>query len=105
MVTRMLASKPIVSGYTDMSWKSSKQEIVADFTTKVEYMAASEAARSLFGRVPNTFYVDITLFDKGDVKICKVHTDLNIADPITKPLPQPKHEAHTRSMGIRYLHD
>jgi hypothetical protein len=24
---------------------------------------------------------------RGDIKICKVHTDLNIADPLTKPLP------------------
>jgi hypothetical protein len=27
---------------------------------------------------------------------------LNAADPLTKPLPQPKHEAHTRATGIRY---
>ena len=27
------------------------------------------------------------------------------ADPLTKALPQPKHEAHTRAMGIRYLLD
>ncbi len=43
------------------------------------------------------------IIDRGDVKLCKVHTDLNVADPLTKPLPQPKHEAHTRAMGIRYL--
>ena len=43
------------------------------------------------------------IIDRGDAKICKVHTDSNIADPLTKPLPQPKHEAHTRAMGIRYL--
>jgi hypothetical protein len=34
-----------------------------------------------------------------------VHTDHNVADLLTKPLPQPKHEAHMRSMGIRYLHE
>ena len=39
----------------------------------------------------------------GEVKICKVHTDLNVADPLTKALPQPKHEAHIRAIGIRYL--
>jgi hypothetical protein len=42
---------------------------------------------------------------RGEIKICKIHTDLNVADPLTKPLPQPKHEAHMRSMGIRYLLD
>jgi hypothetical protein len=42
---------------------------------------------------------------RGDVKVCKVHMNHNIVDPLTKPLPQPKHEAHMRSMGIRYLHE
>jgi hypothetical protein len=41
------------------------------------------------------------IIDRGDVKICKVHTDLNIADPLTKALSQQKHEAHmSSSMGI-----
>jgi hypothetical protein len=45
------------------------------------------------------------IIGRGDVKVRKVHTDHNIADPLTKPLPQPKHEAHMRSMGIRYLYE
>jgi hypothetical protein len=45
------------------------------------------------------------IIGRCDVKVCKVHTDHNIADPLTKPLPQPKHEAYMRSMGIRYLHE
>jgi hypothetical protein len=32
------------------------------------------------------------------VKICKVHTNLNMVDPLTKPLPQAKHEPHTTDM-------
>ena len=39
------------------------------------------------------------------MKICRVPTDDNIADPLTKPLPQSKHDYHTRGMGIRYLAD
>jgi hypothetical protein len=42
---------------------------------------------------------------QGDVKVCKVHTYHNIVDLLTKPLPQPNHKAHMRSMGIRYLHE
>ena len=42
---------------------------------------------------------------RGEIKIYKIHTDLNIADPLTKALPQPKHESHMRAMGIRYLLD
>ena len=45
------------------------------------------------------------IVNRGDVKICKVHTDLNMADPLTKPLPQAKHETHIRAMGIRCWHD
>jgi hypothetical protein len=40
-------------------------------------------------------------FEAGDIKLCKVHTETNFADPLTKPLSQPRHEAHTRAMGMR----
>ena len=43
------------------------------------------------------------IVERGDIKLCKVHMDANIADPLTKPLPQLKHEAHTKAMGIRCL--
>jgi hypothetical protein len=38
--------------------------------------------------------------EMGDIKLYKIHTDANVADPLTKPLPQPKSEAHTRVMAI-----
>ena len=31
---------------------------------------------------------------EGHIEICKIHMDLNVADPLTKPLPQAKHD-HT----------
>ncbi|GJZ67805.1 retrotransposon protein, putative, ty1-copia subclass [Tanacetum coccineum] len=34
----------------------------------------------------------------GDIKIEKVHTDDNIADPFTKALPFPKHSEHTKNI-------
>jgi hypothetical protein len=43
--------------------------------------------------------------NRGDVKVYKVHTYQNIVDLLIKPLPQPKHEAHMRSIAIRYLHE
>src|SRR5579883_2147695 len=129
-----------------VSWKSSKQETVADSTTEAEYIAASEAAKeaiwirkfvSELGVVPSCsgpidLYCDNSgaiaqakeprshqkskhilrhyhlireIINRGDVKICKVHTDLNMADSLTKPLPQAKHEAHTRAMGMRCWHE
>ena len=29
---------------------------------------------------------------EGDIEICNIHTDLNVADPLTKPLPRAKHD-------------
>src|SRR3954466_215329 len=39
----------------------------------------------------------------GDINICKVHTDLNVAYPLTKPLPRAKHDQHQNAMGVRYI--
>ena len=38
--------------------------------------------------------------EDGSVMICKIHMDSNVVDPLTKPLPQPAHEALTRAIGI-----
>ena len=39
----------------------------------------------------------------GDTEICKIRTDLNVADPLTKPLPQVKHDQHQNSMDVRFI--
>ena len=39
----------------------------------------------------------------GDIEICKIHTNLNVADPLTKPLPRAKHDQHQDSMGVRII--
>ena len=49
------------------------------------------------------FHLIREIIDRGDVKICRVCTDDNVADPMTKPLPQSKHDRHTRSLGIGYV--
>ena len=43
------------------------------------------------------------IIERGDVKIGRVPTDDNVADPLTKPLPQAKHDRHARFIGIRYI--
>ena len=124
-----------------MSWRCSKQYTVADSTTKVEYIVASEASKEgvwvknfIFdlGVVesvskPLDLYCDNSgaiaqvkeprnnhktqhilrrvnlicdIVEGGDVNICKVHTNAKFVDPLTKPLPRPKHGAHMSSMGI-----
>ncbi|WJX77490.1 hypothetical protein P8452_60793 [Trifolium repens] len=100
-----------------VGWKSSKQETVVDSTTEAEYIAASTAAKEAVWikkfitelEVVPSIVDPISLYcdnnDRGDVKICKVPTLDNIADPLTKPLAQLKHDGHTRSMGIKVMPD
>ena len=40
---------------------------------------------------------------EGDIEICKIHTDLNVAGPLTKPLSRAKHDQHQDSMGVRII--
>ena len=40
---------------------------------------------------------------EGDREIYKIHTDLNVAHPLTKPLPRAKHDQHQESMGVRII--
>ncbi|KAJ9544730.1 hypothetical protein OSB04_024437 [Centaurea solstitialis] len=43
------------------------------------------------------------IIGRGDVRICKIPTEENVADPLTKPLARVKHEAHAVSIGMQYL--
>src|SRR3954465_1034918 len=127
-----------------VSWRRSKQPVVAGSTTEAEYVAASEAAQeevwmkefiSELGVVasaldPMVIYCDNNgAIDNakeprshkhskhikrrshsihehvkdGDTKICKVHTDLNVADLLTKTLPRAKNDQHQNSMGVRFI--
>ena len=40
---------------------------------------------------------------EGDIEICKIHKDPNVADPLTKPLARAKHDQHQGSMGVRII--
>ena len=39
----------------------------------------------------------------GDTEICKIQMDLNVADPLTRPLPRAKHDQHQDFMGVRII--
>ncbi|KAJ9561831.1 hypothetical protein OSB04_006991 [Centaurea solstitialis] len=43
------------------------------------------------------------IIGRGDVRICKIPTEDNVADPLTKPLARVKHEAPANSIGMQYL--
>ena len=114
-----------------MSLKSSTQDAVADSTTEAEYIVALSAAKEAVWinklGIVHSIVDPIGLYYDNNgviaqakeprshqrskhilrrcVKICKVPTLDNIADPLTKPLAQQKHDGHTRSMGIRGMPD
>ncbi|KAI5427605.1 hypothetical protein KIW84_032855 [Lathyrus oleraceus] len=99
-----------------VSWKSSKQDTVADSTTEAEYIAASSAAKeavwikkfiSELGIVPSIVDpIGLYCDNNGAIAQAKeVPTLDNIVDPLTKPLAQKKRDGHTRSLGIRGMPD
>ena len=40
---------------------------------------------------------------EGDMEICKIHMDLNVAHPLTKPLSRAEHYQHQESIGVRII--
>ena len=46
------------------------------------------------------FHLFCEIIERGDVKLCRIHTDDNVADPLNKPLAQSKQDSHTRLIGI-----
>ncbi|KAJ9547185.1 hypothetical protein OSB04_019728 [Centaurea solstitialis] len=110
-----------------ISWKSSKQDTIADSTTEAEYIAASDAAKEAVWlrnflsdlrvvasisrpidifcdnsgavaqakeprehhksrHVLRKYHLIREIIGRGDVRICKIPTDENVTDPLTKPL-------------------
>ncbi|GKB08248.1 hypothetical protein Tco_0836532 [Tanacetum coccineum] len=59
-----------------------------------EYIAASEAAIE-------AVWIRKFISGLGEIKLLKVHTDDNLADPFMKALPKGKLTQQARSMGLR----
>ncbi|KAJ9547192.1 hypothetical protein OSB04_019735 [Centaurea solstitialis] len=127
-----------------ISWRSSKQDTIADSTTEAEYIAACDAAKEAVWlrnflsdlrvvasisrpidifcdnsgavaqakeprehhksrHVLRKYHLIREIIGRGDVRICKIPTEDNVVDPLTKPLARAKHEAHANSIGMQYL--
>ncbi|GJZ88442.1 retrotransposon protein, putative, ty1-copia subclass [Tanacetum coccineum] len=84
-------------------------------STKAEYIAAYDASKKavwvrkfISGRGitkgARHFHAKVHCLRKviefGDIKLEKIHTDDNLADPFTKALAFPKHSEHTRNIGM-----
>ncbi|GJY55064.1 retrotransposon protein, putative, ty1-copia subclass [Tanacetum coccineum] len=110
-----------------VDWKSTKQSIFATSSTDAEYIAAFDASKEVVWIQPISMYCDNTgaiaiakddgvtkgarhfrakvhylreTIKMGDVKIEKIDTDDNLADPFTKALAFPKHSELTRNIGL-----
>ncbi|GJS93259.1 retrotransposon protein, putative, ty1-copia subclass [Tanacetum coccineum] len=91
-----------------IDWKSAKQTIFATSSAEAEYIAAYDASKeavwvrkfiSGLGVVPTIHYLR-EVIEYGDIKLEKVHTYDNLANPFTKALAFTKHSEHTRNIGM-----
>nr|GFC90683.1 hypothetical protein [Tanacetum cinerariifolium] len=98
---------------------SAKQSIFATSSAEAEYIAAFDASkeaiwvRKFIPGLTNEsgitkgarhfrakVYYLREVIEFGDIKLEKVHTDDNLADPFTKALAFPKHSEHTKNIGM-----
>ena len=76
-------------------------EILCDNTGAIA-LAKEPRSHQTTRHILRKFHYIREIIERGDIVINKVHTDLNLADPFTKPLPQAKHEEHAGKIGLRY---
>src|ERR1044071_1945217 len=75
-------------------------EILCDNTGAIA-LAKEPRSHQTTRHILKKFHYIREIIGRGDIVINKVHTDLNLADPFTKPLPQVKHEEHVGKIGLR----
>nr|GFC42486.1 hypothetical protein [Tanacetum cinerariifolium] len=81
-----------------VDWKSAKQSIFATSSAEAEYIAAFDASKERHFHAKVYYLREVIEF--GDIKLEKVHTDDNLADPFTKALAFPKHSEHTKNIRM-----
>ncbi|GKF47441.1 hypothetical protein Tco_0137243 [Tanacetum coccineum] len=80
-------------------------------STEAEYIVVVEASMEavwmrkfidgLRGVMPsNKRPIEMLLIQEGEIVPKKVHTDDNVVDPFTKPMPLNKHFEHAMAIGI-----
>ncbi|GJU82446.1 hypothetical protein Tco_1284811 [Tanacetum coccineum] len=74
-----------------VDWKSFKQSPTIMSSMEIEYVYSSKASIEAIWIV----------IQEGDIRIHKVHTDNNLADPFTKPMSCTKHVELARNIGLR----
>ncbi|GJT05139.1 hypothetical protein Tco_0839601 [Tanacetum coccineum] len=111
-------TRPDVAFAQNLQWtgKSKKQTTIVMSAAQAEYMATSEAAMEAvwnrkfvgdLGVMPsikkpiNIYHFVREQVESGEIKILKVHTDDNLADPFTKALPRGKVTDHANGIGLQ----
>ncbi|PKI39771.1 hypothetical protein CRG98_039816 [Punica granatum] len=105
----------VIRGYTDASFQSNNDnsrsqsgyvfclngDLVDLYCDKNEAIAQAKEPRfhQRSKHILRRFHFNREIIDRGDVKICRISTDDNLTYPLTKPLVQRKHEAHTSASG------
>jgi hypothetical protein len=77
-------------------------DILCDNTTTIANTKELRA-HSVVKHILQHYHVIRDYVRDGKVRVCKVHTDLNLTEPLMKPLPWAKFDPHRYSMGVRSL--
>ncbi|GKD49971.1 putative reverse transcriptase, RNA-dependent DNA polymerase, partial [Tanacetum coccineum] len=91
-----------------ISWQCKKQTVVANSTTKAEYIAASNCFKNLVFH-SKTKHIEIRHHFIGDsyekklIQMIKIHTDQNVADLLTKAFNVSKFQYLLTSIGMLNL--
>src|SRR5512141_267662 len=94
--------KEFISGLVFISSASGAMKIFCDNTGAIA-LAKESRCHKRTKHIKIHFNSIRDLVQVGDIEICKIHTDLNVADSLTKPLPRAKHDQHQDSMGVRII--
>ena len=79
-----------------LSYGGDKGSVVKDYVDE-SFNTDPDDSQSQSGYMSNWLEQLIQSF--VDIEICKTHTDLNVTDPLTKPLSQAKHDQTQELIG------
>ncbi|GKC90263.1 hypothetical protein Tco_1150912 [Tanacetum coccineum] len=96
-----------------MDWKSAKKSTTAMSSIEAEYIVAVEASieavwmrkfidelRDGARHFQRKYHYIRKVIQEHEIVLKKVHTDDNVVDPFTKPMPFNKHYEHAMAIGI-----
>ena len=55
--------------------------------------------------IERKYHIIRDIVTRGDVVVAKIDSANNLADPLTKALPQRTFESHLEGMGVRLVHN